>query len=374
MSKATPQRFLPLDVFRGLTVCFMIIVNTPGWDTAYSILNHAKWHGCTPTDMVFPSFLFAVGNAMSFSMRKFAELDNKTVLAKIFRRTILIFLLGYLMYWLPFVRHTANGLEFIPISDTRILGVLQRIALCYCFASLLIHYLPKKAVWAVSALLLLGYWAIMYFFGNPADPYSLTGNAAILFDKLVLGDSHLYHGEGIAFDPEGLLSTLPAIVNVIAGYYTGLFIQEYGKTAVGRKRLLQMGGLLILVALVWSTVFPINKKLWTSSYVLYTVGIDLLILAVLIYVIDHKKQERWTGFFTVFGKNPLFLYLLSEVLVIFLYFFQAGNISVHRWINTYIFQAILPGKAGSLLFALVFMLLCWSVGKILDKKRIYIRV
>jgi len=374
MSKATPQRFLPLDVFRGLTVCFMIIVNTPGWDTAYSILNHAKWHGCTPTDMVFPSFLFAVGNAMSFSMRKFAELDNTTVLAKIFRRTILIFLLGYLMYWLPFVRHTDTGLEFIPISDTRILGVLQRIALCYCFASLLIHYLPKKAVWAVSALFLLGYWAIMYFFGDPADPYSLTGNAAIRFDKLVLGDSHMYHGEGIAFDPEGLLSTLPAIVNVIAGYFTGLFIQEYGKTTLGRTRLLQMGGLLILVALCWNTIFPINKKLWTSSYVLFTVGIDLWILAILIYIIDIKKQERWTGFFTVFGKNPLFLYLLSEVLVIFLYFFQVGDMSVHRWINTYIFQAILPGKPGSLLFALLYMLLCWSVGKILDKKRIYIRV
>lgn len=374
MTNTIPQRFLPLDVFRGLTVCFMIIVNTPGWDTAYGILNHAQWHGCTPTDMVFPSFLFAVGNAMSFSMRKFAQLDNTTVLAKIFRRTILIFLLGYLMYWLPFVRHTSTGWEFIPIAETRILGVLQRIALCYCFASLLIHYLPKKAVWIVSALLLIGYWIIMYAFGEPGDRYSLTGNAALHFDKLVLGDKHLYHGEGIAFDPEGLLSTLPAIVNVIAGYYTGLFIQERGRTAAGQTRLLQMGGLLILVALLWNTMFPINKKLWTSSYVLYTVGIDLLILALLIYVIDYKKKERWTGFFTVFGKNPLFLYLLSEVLVIFLYFFQVGDLSAHRWINTYFFQVILPGKPGSLLFALVFMLLCWSVGKILDKRRIYIRV
>jgi len=374
MTNTIPQRFLPLDVFRGLTVCFMIIVNTPGWDTAYSILNHATWHGCTPTDMVFPSFLFAVGNAMSFSMRKYQQLDNKTVLTKILRRTLLIFLLGYLMYWLPFVRHTANGLEFIPISDTRILGVLQRIALCYGLASLMIHFLPKKAVWAVSVLLLLGYWAIMYTFGAPGDPYTLTGNAALHFDKFIMGDSHLYHGEGIAFDPEGLLSTLPAIVNVIAGYYTGLFIQEKGKTSKGLVRLFQMGALLILLALVWNTVFPINKKLWTSSYVLYTVGIDLLILGVLIYVIDFKKQDRWTGFFTVFGKNPLFLYLLSEVLVIFLYFFQAGDISVYRWINLHIFQAIAPGKPGSLLFALLFMLLCWSIGKILDNKRIYIRV
>ncbi len=374
MTNTTPQRFLPLDVFRGLTVCFMIIVNTPGWDTSYYILNHAQWNGCTPTDMVFPSFLFAVGNAMSFSMRKFQQLENTAVLAKIFRRTLLIFLLGFLMYWLPFVRHTESGLEFIPLSDTRILGVLQRIALCYCFASLLIHYLPKKAVWVVSAVLLLGYWAIMYTFGDPADRYSLTGNAALHFDKLIMGDSHLYHGEGIAFDPEGLLSTMPAIVNVIAGYYTGLFIQQEGKTGKGLRKLLQMGALLILVALVWSMAFPINKKLWTSSYALYTVGIDLLIISLLIYVIDFKKQEGWTGFFTVFGKNPLFLYLLSEVVVIFLFFFQAGGMSVYRWINTNIFQPIAPGKPGSLLFALVYMLFCWSVGKILDKKRIYVRV
>ncbi|MBW8684443.1 acyltransferase family protein [Chitinophaga rhizophila] len=374
MTTTSPQRFLPLDVFRGLTVCFMIIVNTPGWDTSYSILNHAQWNGCTPTDLVFPSFLFAVGNAMSFSMRKFQQLDNATVLTRIFKRTLLIFLLGFLMYWLPFVRHTDTGLEFIPLSDTRVLGVLQRIALCYCFASLLIHYLPQKAVWAVSALLLLGYWAIMYTYGSPADPYSLTGNAAIYFDKLIMGDSHLYHGEGIAFDPEGLLSTMPAIVNVLAGYYTGLFMQEKGKTRSGLGRLVQMGTFLILLALVWNIVFPINKKLWTSSYVLYTVGIDLLLLAILIYVIDFLKLERWTGFFTVFGKNPLFLYLLSEVVVILFFFFRVGDISLYRWINANIFQPIAPGKPGSLLFALVFMLFCWSIGKVLDKRRIYIRV
>lgn len=370
MQKPTPQRFLPLDVFRGLTVCFMIIVNTPGWEDSYYILTHAKWNGCTPTDMVFPSFLFAVGNAMSFSMRKFEQMESKAVLAKILRRTVLIFLLGYFMYWLPFVRHTATGWEFIPVAETRILGVLQRIALCYCLASLLIYYLPKKAVWIVSGLLLVGYWIIMYAFGD----YSLTGNAALAADKFVLGDKHLYHGEGIPFDPEGLLSTLPAIVNVIAGYYTGLYLQKAGSTGTSLTRLLQAGCLLIAAALVWNLAFPINKKLWTSSYVLYTVGIDLLILAILNYVIDHKKQVKWTGFFTVFGKNPLFLYLLSEVLVIFMYFIQVSQISVYRWINVNIFQRLAPGKPGSLLFALVFMLLCWSVGKVLDKKRIYVRV
>jgi predicted acyltransferase len=373
--QTTPQRFLPLDVFRGLTVCFMIIVNTPGTNDIFAPLEHARWHGFTPTDLVFPSFLFAVGNAMSFSMRKYQQMGNATVLSKIFRRTLLIFLLGFIMYWLPFVRTGADGhWEFIPVSDTRILGVLQRIALCYCFASLLIHYLPKKALWIVSAVLLLGYWAIMYAFGEPGAPYEMHSNAALFVDKFIMGDSHLYHGEGFAFDPEGILSTLPAIVNVIAGYLAGLFIQEKGKTTQGITRLISAGAILILIAWLWNTQFPVNKKLWTSSFVLNTVGIDLLIISLLIYIIDFKSSTGWTSFFTVFGKNPLFLYLLSEVGVIFLSFFTIGTVSVFAWLNIHIFQPIAPGKVGSLIFALTYMLFCWSVGKILDKKRIYVRV
>ena len=374
MSSA-PQRFLPLDVFRGMTVCFMIIVNTPGSEDTFAPLLHAHWHGCTPTDLVFPSFLFAVGNAMSFSMRKYEQLGTGAVLGKILRRTFLIFLLGFLMYWLPFVRHAADGgWEFIPIGDTRILGVLQRIALCYGLASLMIYFLPKKGVWALSAVLLLGYWLILWLFGQPGDQYSLHGNAVLTFDRFIMGDRHLYKGEGFPFDPEGILSTLPAIVNVVAGYYTGLFVQQQGKTQKGLTRLIVAGVALIIAAQIWNLAFPINKKIWTSSYVLFTVGIDLLLLSLLIFVIDFKQQTGWTGFFTVFGKNPLFLYLLSEVVVIFLYFIHTGGVSVYTWINDHIFQPIAPGKVGSLLFALTYMLFCWSVGKILDRKRIYVRV
>lgn len=375
LMSSAPQRFLPLDVFRGMTVCFMIIVNTPGTSEAFGPLNHAHWHGCTPTDLVFPSFLFAVGNAMSFSMRKYDQLGTGAVLGKIFRRTFLIFLLGFLMYWLPFVRHTpSGGYEFIPLGDTRILGVLQRIALCYGLASLMIYFLPKKGVWILSAALLLGYWLILWACGQPGDQYSLHGNAALSFDRMILGDSHLYKGEGVPFDPEGLLSTLPAIVNVVAGYYTGLFVQQQGKTQQGLTRLITAGVVLIIAAQLWNLVLPINKKIWTSSYVLYTVGIDLLLLSLLIFIIDLKHKTGWTGFFTVFGKNPLFLYLLSEVVVILLYFFQTGGTSVFAWINQHIFQPIAPGKVGSLLFAVVFMLFCWSVSKVMDKKRIYVRV
>lgn len=368
------QRFLPLDVFRGMTVCFMIIVNTGGTGGTYWPLDHAPWHGWTPTDLVFPSFLFAVGNAMSFSMRKYEQLGNAAVLGKIFKRTFLIFLLGYLMYWFPFVQHTDAGLVFKPFSHTRILGVLQRIALCYCMASLLIHYLPKKGVWTVSALFLFGYWAILWCCGTPGDQYGIHGNAGLALDKLVMGDNHLYHGEGFAFDPEGILSTFPAVVNVVAGYYTGLFVQKQGRTQQGLLRMAATGVALILLAYAWNTVFPINKKLWTSSYVLLTVGIDLILLSLLIQLIDMAGFTKGTGFFTVFGKNPLFLYLLSEVLAILFYFFRVGDQSLYQWINDQLFQPLSPGKFGSLLFSLTFMLICWTVGLILDKRKIYVRV
>lgn len=370
-------RSLALDIFRGMTVCFMIIVNTPGSELfSYSPLQHSHWNGCTPTDLVFPSFLFAVGNAMSFAMRKYELLGNKAVLAKIFKRTILIFLLGYLMYWFPFFHETPGGWKVNPISHTRIFGVLERIALCYCFASLLIHYFSRRTVLIVAVGLLLGYWAALLLFGVPgADPFSMTGNAGYRLDVWVMGENHMYHGEGVAFDPEGILSTFPAIVNVIAGYFVGVFIQQKGRTWEGLSKLLLLGTALMAVAVAWDLVFPINKKIWTSSYVLYTVGIDCIFLSFLIYLIEFRKATRWTGFFAVFGKNPLSIYLLSELLIVALFLIRTGpDTSLPEWANDHFFQAFFPGSFGSLLFALTYMLICWSVGKWLDVKKIYIRV
>ena len=288
------QRNLALDVFRGMTVCFMIIVNTPGtWEIAYAPLLHAPWHGFTPTDLVFPSFLFAVGNAMAFSMHKYESQGEGVFWRKTIKRTVIIFLIGFLLYWFPFFREAeGGGLEMKPLGETRILGVLQRIALCYFFASIIIHYGSKKvAIW-FSALALIGYWIISYAFGDPNDPYSLAGNAALRLDLFLFGDKHLYHGEGIAFDPEGLLSTLPSIVNVIGGYLAGDYIRRHGNSYEGIAKLLLMGSLLIFGALTWHLVFPINKKLWTSSFVLLTVGIDLLILGALIYVTEILRRRK----------------------------------------------------------------------------------
>lgn len=357
----------------------MIIVNTPGTGaTPFSPFLHANWHGFTPTDLVFPSFLFAVGNSMSFAADKMRSLTDSSFLLKVFKRAFIIFLLGYLMYWFPFfVSNDDEGLSLRPIAETRILGVLQRIALCYLIASIMVRYLSFRAVIVSSIVMLIGYWAILVAFGDPADPLSLTGNVGNIIDSYILGEKHMYHGEGIAFEPEGILSTIPSIVNVIVGYYAGLFIRKHGKTYESVSRLLLTGGLLILIALAWHTLFPINKKLWTSSFVLLTTGIDLAILAALLYMIEIRNWNKgnWTYFFTVPGKNPLFIYLLSEVLLISIAMLNVNeNESVYAWLNSAIFQPLLPGAGGSLLFAILFMLVCWAVALVLDKRRIYVRV
>ena len=372
MTKPASSRFLALDVLRGMTVCFMIIVNTPGSGAEpFSPLLHAHWHGFTPTDLVFPSFLFAVGNAMAFAMAKFETMPASAVVSKILKRTAIIFLLGFLMYWFPFFERVhGGGWEFAPFSHTRVFGVLQRIALCYGIASLMIYFLPKKTVWIISAGLLLGYWLLMKFGGD----YTMLSNLGQKIDLWLLGENHLYHGEGVAFDPEGFLSTFPAIVNVVIGYYAGAFIRSKGNNYETIAKLLLAGAALICVAYFWDLLFPINKKLWTSPFVLYTCGLDLLILGSLIYIIEILGKKNWTYFFEVFGKNPLFIYLLSEILITVLSLIRVGNTSLPRALNTSIFQKLLPGAAGSLLFALSYMMVCWLVGYWMDKNKKYVRV
>lgn len=371
------QRYLALDVLRGMTVCFMIIVNTPGnGATTYWPLLHANWHGFTPTDLVFPTFMFVVGNALSFVEKKWVGLSNTQVFWIVFKRSTIIFLLGFLMYWFPFVHWNEQGnLELNPFSHTRIMGVLQRIALGYFFAALMIRFLKAQYVYILAALFLLSYWVILLLFGDGTDPFNMLTNAGTKLDLFLLGENHLYHGEGAAFDPEGVLSTLPAIANVIFGYAVGKWIQLKGNSREGLNKLLFGGFIFVALALLWNLVFPINKKLWTGSFVLITVGIDCILIAALTYITYFIKQTKWTYFFEVFGKNPLFIYLLSELGVILLYFFRVGDAkqSTYTWLYTNLFQHA-GNYLGSFLFAITFMLLCWLVGFFLDKRKIYVRV
>jgi predicted acyltransferase len=369
---ASSYRFTALDVFRGLTVCFMIIVNTSGnWATTYWPLLHAGWNGFTPTDLVFPSFLFAVGNALSFAMKRWETMKQSEVLWKIFKRTFLIFGIGYLMYWFPFFKlNEHSNLVLSPISQTRIMGVLQRIALCYGIVALMVYYLKTKYTIWLGVFFLFAYWAILLIFGVKGDELSITGNAVLQLDTWLLGINHLNAG---GFEPEGILSTLPALFNVIGGYTVGRFLQKNGKSYEGLTKLMLAGLALLFIAYCWNSYLPVNKKLWTSSFAVLTVGLDCLLLAVIIYYTDILGKTKGTNFFLVTGRNPLLIYLLSELGVTVMYLIAIGNETLYNWLYNHVF--VHAGEyQGAFLFAVSWMMMCWLVGYLLDKKKIYIRI
>lgn len=368
-------RFLALDVLRGLTIALMVLVNTPGsWSTIYAPFRHAAWHGFTITDLVFPSFLFVVGNAMSFSMRKFDAQPDPIFLKKVLKRTFLIFFIGLLLSAFPFVYRSNGEIVLKDLTNMRIMGVLQRIALCYFFASLMVRYLKLKGSIIISLLILLFYWAVMYYFGDPVDPYSKEGNAALKFDLLIFSPANLWHGFGFPFDPEGLLSTLPAVVNVIGGYFAGIFIQRSGNNFSTVWKLILSGLAFVLIAEVWDLVFPVNKPLWTSSYVVLTTGWSLVLLGALVWIIEVVRIKSWTYFFEVFGKNPLFIFVMSGVFVMLMNVIWIEGTSMKTWLYDNFYLSWLAPYNASLLFAVTYVLLMWLMGYWMDKNRIYIKV
>jgi predicted acyltransferase len=370
------ERYLALDVLRGLTIALMIVVNTPGdWSNVFSPLLHADWHGFTITDLVFPTFLFVVGNAMSFSMKKMEKMSQTLFLKKVFKRTALIFLIGWGLNAFPFFdTNESGGISMIDWSAVRLLGVLQRIALCYLIASLVLYYLGKRGAIVFSIITLMGYWAVLYFFGDPSDPYSLEGNAALKLDLWLIGTKNLYTGEGIPFDPEGLLSTLPSVVNVIAGFLAGKFIQQIGNNKRAVKALLLAGLIAIGFSLIWDLAFPINKKIWTSSYVLVTVGLDLIVLGFLVLIIEVQKINKWTYPLEVFGRNPLILYIMAWLVIDIMYAIPVGENSLKGAIYSGLFTSWIGPKTASFLFAIAYMSLIWCIGYLMDKRKIYIKV
>lgn len=370
------NRYLALDVLRGMTIAFMIIVNTPGsWSNLYAPLAHADWHGFTPTDLVFPTFLFVVGNAMSFALKKLNEMSPGAFYKKVFKRAALIFAIGWLLNAFPFFDYNEAGeMVFIDLSEVRLLGVLQRIALSYLLAALVVYWGGERLGWIVGIASLILFWPIMYFFGEAGDPYSLTGNAQIKLDLLLIGEKRMYMGEGIPFDPEGLLSTMTSMVNVLAGFIVGKFIQKKGNNARTVQALLISGVVLLALAYVWDLGFPINKKIWTSSYVLLTVGWDLVLLSGLIFLVEIQKLTKWTYFFQAFGRNPLILYVCSGVVVSIFSMIPVGETTFKGFIYSNLFTSWLDPKNASFLFAISYMLLIWVIGYLMDKKKIYIKV
>ncbi len=369
---ALPQRQITIDVMRGMTLALMIVVNMSISETqSFAPLLHASWHGLTLTDVVFPSFLFVVGAALAYTLDRYQALGATAVWAKVGRRTALIFLCGFLLYWFPFftVDPTGHWLPK-PLAETRILGVLQRIALCYGAAALIVHFGGRRGAWWFSAVALVAYGLALVLFGDD----TLKGNAALRFDRWLLGEAHLYKGEGIPFDPEGALGTLPAIVNVLAGYLGASTLRRLGAGHAAVARLLVAAALVIVVGLAWHGVQPMNKKLWTPAYVLVSSGIALAVLAVLVDVIEIRRWQGWTYFFEVFGRNTLFIYLVAELAMAVLWISQMGQRSTMMWLYESWFLPWAGEKPGSLVMALVFMLTCWFVGWRMDRRGLYVRL
>jgi predicted acyltransferase len=365
----------------------MILVNNPGtWSHIYAPLEHAPWHGLTPTDLVFPFFLFAVGNALSFVMPRLQAGGDPIFWRKILIRSLLIFGIGLFLTWWPFVKWSGNELVFKPWTYTdekgnpqgvRILGVLARIALCYFFASIIIYYLKPRAAFFVGLILLLLYWVLCYTLGEKTDPYSMTGWFGNKVDKAILGLAHMYKGEGIPFDPEGIMSTISAIVNVIFGYLIGDYIQKKGKNFEMLSGLFVAGVALLLTGFCWDMVFPINKKIWTSSYTMYTSGLATITIATMIYLIEFKNYKGWLSkFFDVFGKNALFVFALSAFLPKGLALIRLGE-GVNPW--NWLYKKVLiyiPGvpENGSLAYAICVITFMWFICWWMDKKKIYVKV
>lgn len=357
------QRFLALDVMRGLTLALMILVNTPGsWSFVYAPLLHADWHGATPTDFVFPFFMFIVGSAMYFSVRGLSQLTFTAQAKKILRRVALLFLIGVLLLAYPFTE---------SLEQWRVMGVLQRIALAYGFAAFIILYFGFTGRVIISAILLLGYWVLLNI---SADPYSLEHNIVRQFDLSVLGASHLWQGKGIPFDPEGILSTFPSIVNVIIGFEATRVLLASDDKEKALSKLFVAALALIGVAILWNTVFPINKSLWTSPFVLLTCGVAILVLLVLVKLEQSaaantiKPVYRW---FEIIGKNPLFIYALSGLLATTLYLIPVGGEPAYSALYG-VFCCFADPYLASLLFALLMVAILWFVAWVLHKRQIII--
>ena len=381
MSAAGTERFRSLDIFRGAAVALMILVNNPGsWSHLYPPVAHAAWHGVTPTDLVFPFFLFAVGNALALLMPRLQQGPAAAFWWKVAKRTLLIFAIGVLLNAAPFVRwNQAGELALQDLQTLRVMGVLQRIALCFGAAAAIVWLGGRRgALWA-AAVLLLGYWAACLAFGAPGDPYSLQGWFGTALDKALLGESHLYRGEGVPFDPEGLASTAPAIAQVLLGWWVGDLVRR-GKPDVALVARLLLGAVTMLaLAWAWQLVLPLNKKIWTPSYVLHTTALAMMALALLIHVVEVRRrpaeQRGWVRFFEVFGRNPLFVFVLAGLVPRFLGLWRTPEGGPMATVYERVFAPIgSDPRLGSLLFACTNLACYAAVAFWLDRRRIYIRV
>lgn len=386
-SSGGQSRILALDILRGITIAGMIMVNNPGsWGSIYAPLEHAQWNGLTPTDLVFPFFMFIMGISMFIALRKFNFEPSSSAIRKIVKRTVLLYLVGLAIAWFSLFCRTWNGLsaENLPFftrfwqsawnfEHIRILGVIPRLAICYGAAAIIALTLKHKYIPYLIAFLLIGYF-ILLLAGN-GFAYDRT-NILSIVDYKILGEAHMYNDNGI--EPEGILSTIPAIAHVLLGFLVGKVMYERKEIHSKIEWLYIIGTILTFAGFLFSYACPINKKIWSPSFVLVTTGLGASFLALLTWIIDVKGNKKWSRFFETFGINPLFMYVLGAVLAIII-----GNITMYPGgemtsLKGYIYNVLLQPVFGdypaSLIFALLFVGFNWIFGYYLYKKKIYIKL
>ncbi len=381
------SRLLSLDILRGITIAGMIMVNNPGsWGYIYAPLGHASWHGLTPTDLVFPFFMFIMGVSTFMSLRKYQFKLTKESLYKVAYRTFMMFAIGLALAWFGMLcRGLASGESFVAAAtshfDTiRIMGVFQRLAVAYGFSAFIALVVkPKDLVWVIISIL-FGYFLILYF-GSGFD--RSENNIISIVDRAVLGAKHMYkdfdaQGNRIAFDPEGLLSSLPSIAHVLIGFLFGKLIIDHKDNHKRVEKIMIWGTVLAFSGLLLQYGAPINKKIWSPTFVLATTGFAAQLLGLLIWIIDINKKEKWSRFFHAFGINPLFVYVLSGVLANIVANVKVTHAGEAMVLKNYVYGILIQPWAGnyfgSLVYALVFVSICWMFGYILYKKDIYIKI
>lgn len=411
MEQIKSTRYVALDVLRGMTIAGMVLVNNPGtWSHVFSPLRHAAWAGCTPTDLVFPFFLFVVGAAMAFSFAKYNEGLNGKSITKLLKRGVLIFLVGLALNAFPFIKFPLDpnlsfwGNVVEKFSHLRILGVLQRIALCYILGGFLALLLKKpKRIVAAMVILIVLEWVILLLIGDPSAPYADGAKGALallgqgagqvdinLFNSWgLIGENHVYHGDGIPFDPEGLVGVISGACTVLLGFIIGNICRKGEDKVAVVSKMFVIGMICLGLGMILSIWLPIIKKLWTGSYVLYAGGWAILMLAFFIYFIDVKKKEKIFTPFKALGMNPLFAFvmaaLFAKILGQMITWTTAGGekFSVLSWyfkkvccpiFSNPIFGDSPSNEFSSLFFALTYVAVFTLMAWILYKKKIVIKL
>ena len=390
MSEQTNSgRLLSLDILRGITIAGMIMVNNPGsWSHIYAPLGHAEWHGLTPTDLVFPFFMFIMGISTYISLRKFNFEFSTPTLLKIIKRTVVIFLIGVGISWLSLSFRTYHQLAGEEIGlmerlakavtnfeNLRILGVMQRLALTYGITSLIAIFVKHKYIPYIIAVTLVGYFLLLLF--GKGFEFS-EENIISVIDRAILGTNHMYRDAGVYLDPEGLISTISAVCHVLIGFYCGKVLMD---TKDNQQRIINffiIGAILTFAGFLLSYACPINKKIWSPTYVLATCGLAATLLALLIWIVDIREYKKWSVFFESFGVNPLFIYVMGGIFSILLgnirMPYEDGTIAIKTYLYQVILQPYLGDYPASLAYALLFVGVCWIIGNVLYKKKIYIKI